>query len=62
MLKFAQECRQSVKNSLDPNQARCFVVPDQGQICLQRVSTDDGIRQNVFEIEYTERVMCCSIC
>ena len=50
MLKLAQECRQSVKNSLDPNQARCFVVPDQGQNCLQRVSTDDGIRQNVFEI------------
>ena len=51
MLKFAQECRQSVKNSLDPNQARCFVVPDLGQNCLQRVSTDDGIRQNVLEIE-----------
>ena len=62
MHKFAQECRQSVKNSLDPNQAQCFVVPDQGQNCLQRVSTDDGIRQNVFEIEYTERVMCCSNC
>ena len=30
-----------VSNSLDPDQARCFVGPDLGPKCLQRLSADD---------------------
>ena len=30
-----------VSNSLDPDQARCFVGPDLGPICLQRLSADN---------------------
>ena len=30
-----------VSNSLDPDQARCFVEPDLGSNCLQRSSADD---------------------
>ena len=30
-----------MSNSLDPDQARCFVGPDLGPNCLQRLSADD---------------------
>ena len=30
-----------VSNSLDPDQARCFVGPDLGPNCLQRLSAED---------------------
>ena len=30
-----------VSNSLDPDQARHFVVPDLGPNCFQRLSADD---------------------
>ena len=33
-----------VSNSLDPHQAQCFVEPDLGPNCLQRLSADDKIR------------------
>ena len=34
-----------MSNSLDPDQARRFVVPDLGSNCLQRLSADDTSRQ-----------------
>ena len=34
-------------NRLDPDQARHFVGPDLGPICLQRLSADDTSRQRV---------------
>ena len=37
----------SVSNSLDPDQARHFVVPDLGQNCLQRLSADNTRKQRV---------------
>ena len=36
-----------MSNSLDPYQARHFVGPDLGPICLQRLSADDPSRQRV---------------
>ena len=36
-----------VASSLDPDQARCFVRPDLGPNCLQRLSADDTSRQRV---------------
>ena len=33
-----------VLNSLDPDQARHFVGPDQSPICLQRLSADNNSR------------------
>ena len=36
-----------VSNSLDSDQARCFVRPDLGSNCLQRLSADDTYRQRV---------------
>ena len=33
-----------VSNSLDPDQARCFVKPDLAPNCLQRLSADDKSR------------------
>ena len=36
-----------VSNSLDPDQARHFVGPDLGPICLQRLSADDTSRFRV---------------
>ena len=33
-----------VSNSLDPDQARCFVGPDLDPNCLQRLSADDKSR------------------
>ena len=32
-------------NSLDPDQAQHFVVPDLGPNCLQRLSADDKSRE-----------------
>ena len=34
-----------MSNSLDPDQARHFVVPDLGPNCLQRLSADNTSRQ-----------------
>ena len=34
-----------VSNRLDPDQARRFVGPDQGPICLHRLSADDTSRK-----------------
>ena len=39
MLDFFNTIRMS--NSLDPDQAGCFVGPDLGPNCLQRLSIDD---------------------
>ena len=36
-----------VSNSLDPDQSQCFVGPDLGPNCLQRLSADDLSRQRV---------------
>ena len=36
-----------VSNSLGPDQAPNFVVPELGQNCLQRLSADDTSRQRV---------------
>ena len=36
-----------VSNSLNPDQARHFVGPDLGPICLQRLSADDISKQKV---------------
>ena len=36
-----------MSNSLDPDQARHFVGPDQGLNCLQRLSADDASRESV---------------
>ena len=36
-----------VSNSLNPDLARRFVVPDLGPNCLQRLSADDTSRQRV---------------
>ena len=36
-----------MSNRLDPDQARHFVGPDLGPICLQRLSADDTSRQRV---------------
>ena len=33
-----------LSNSLDPDQARCFVGPDLGPNCLHRLSADDKSR------------------
>ena len=33
-----------VPNSLDPDRAQCFVGPDLGPSCLQRLSADDAGR------------------
>ena len=35
-----------MSNSLDPDQAHCFVGPDLGPNCLQKLSVDDTSRQN----------------
>ena len=40
-----------VSNSLDPEQACCFVRPDLGPNCLQRLSADDTRRQRVKTVE-----------
>ena len=40
-----------VANSLDPDQARCFFVPDLGPNSLQRLSADNTSRQRVNIIE-----------
>ena len=34
-------------NSLDPDQAQCFIGPDLDLNCLQRLSADDTARQRV---------------
>ena len=31
--------------SLDPDQTQCFILPDLGSICLQRLSADDSRRR-----------------
>ena len=36
-----------MSNSLDPDQARHFVVPDLGPNCLQRLSADKSDRYRV---------------
>ena len=36
-----------MSNSLDPDQTRCFVGPDLGPNCLQRLSADNTRRQSV---------------
>ena len=36
-----------VSNRLDPDKAQCFVSPDLGSSCLQRLSADDTRRQGV---------------
>ena len=36
-----------LSNTLDPDQARHFVVPDLGPNCLQRLSADGASRQRV---------------
>ena len=36
-----------MSNSLDPDKARCFVRPDMGPDCLQRLSADSTSRQRV---------------
>ena len=33
----------SVSNSFDPDQAQCFVGPDLGPNCFQRLSADDKV-------------------
>ena len=33
-----------MSNSLDPDEACCYVVPDLGPNCLQRLSADDTDR------------------
>ena len=45
--KFFQEHYQSVKQFLDPDQARHFVGPDLGPNCLQRLSADNTRRQSL---------------
>ena len=39
-----------MENRLDPDQARHFVGPDPGPICLQRLSADDTSRLEVFKL------------
>ena len=39
-----------MSNSLDPDQARCFVRPGLGQNCLQRLSADNTRRQRVIKL------------
>ena len=36
-----------MSNTLDPDQAQCFVRPDLGPTCLQRLSADNTSRQRV---------------
>ena len=37
-----------MSSSLDPDQARHFVMPDLVPICLQKLSADDNNRQSLF--------------
>ena len=39
-----------VSNSLDPDQAGCFMGPDLGLNCLQRLSEDDTGRQGLISL------------
>ena len=52
-----------MSNSLDSDQARCFVRPDQSQNSLQRLSADDTSRQriNPSQTEYFYAVRDCGI-
>ena len=36
-----------MSNSLDPDQVQCFVLPDLGPNCLQKISADNTSRQIV---------------
>ena len=36
-----------MSNSLDPDQVQCFVGPDLGPNCLQKISADNTSRQRV---------------
>ena len=45
-LKNSFRCAIRVSNSLDPDQAQCFVGPDLVPNCLQRLSIDDTSRQS----------------
>ena len=36
-----------MSNRLDPDQARHFVVPDLGPVCLQRLSAEDTRRKRL---------------
>ena len=44
----------TVSNSLDPDQARHFVVPDLSPNCLQRLSADDTRRQLISIIFFVD--------
>ena len=47
-----------VSNSLDPNHALHFVVPDLGSNCLQKLSADNTYRQNKYiSVVYKENGM-----
>ena len=37
-----------MSNGLDPDLARCFIRPDLGPNCLQRISADDTSRHRYF--------------
>ena len=45
-----------MSNSLDPDQARHFVVPDLGPNCLPRLSADDNSRQRVNSLSASENL------
>ena len=47
--KIKNTCIIRVSNSLDPHQARRFVVPDLGPNCLEILSADDTCRQTLNE-------------
>ena len=40
-----------MSNSLDPNQAECFVGPDVGPNCLQRLSADEKVTASVERVK-----------
>ena len=47
-----------VANSLDPDQARCFVGPDLDPNCLQRLSAQAG---NIYLIERIRLYISCDM-
>ena len=45
-----------MSNSLDPDQAQCFVGPDLGPNCLQRLSADDKSRHYWGKSKHSEQI------
>ena len=50
-----------VLNSLDPDQARCFVGPNLGPICLQRLSADNKSCHLLVKSDMKYTWMFCSL-